>query len=211
MTEIHFPPAVLPVHGVHGTVIGTGTVVAPGFVLTALHVIDPEPVHGLQVGEGRQVAASATLPLRRYGEDRHLALISYQRDRILTGGDLGTADLAMLAVPDLDVEVLSLRHNTIRDGEMISVPGYPTGERRISSGPVVSHDDANFIAEVALQTGNSGSPALDRHGRVAGLAILDYEPLGAIFVGPQLLLTFTRRAIPLLTRVLTHDKGDAGE
>jgi V8-like Glu-specific endopeptidase len=205
MPDTSVPAAVLPIYGSHGTVIGTGTVVATEFVLTALHVIDPEPVRNLHAGG--QVTASATLPLRRYGTDRHLAVTSYHRDRVLTGDDLGTADLALLAVPWLDIPPLSLRHTTVRDGEEIRVPGYPEGRPLTVRGPVLTHDDANFVAEVTMKSGNSGSPALDGAGRVAGLAILDHETSGGIFVGPQLLTTFTRRAVRLLIRTLDHETG----
>ena len=66
----------------------------------------------------------------------------------------------------------------------MKVAGYPAGEPGVTAGPVSSRDDANFVVKVALSTGNSGSPAIDDNGRLAGLAVLDHEDAGAIFIGP---------------------------
>ena len=193
------PQSVVSIYGARGTLIGTGVVVHAGIVLTALHVVDPEPAGRLRVDRRVGVSTVASLPLRRFGRVRKLAAISYHRDLILTGDDLGTVDLALLSAPGLDRPALPLRHSTVENGEVVTVPGYPEGWPDIAVGPVASHDDANFIVGVTLRTGNSGSPAIDNDGCVAGLATLDHDTAGTVFVGPQLLATFLRRAMPLLT------------
>jgi hypothetical protein len=200
--ELHIPNSVVPIHGANETVVGTGAIIGSQFVLTALHVIDPEPARLLYVGRSTPVVATTSLPVRCYGTERHLARISYQRDLILTGDDLGTVDLALLAVPGLNGRPLPLRRSAVKDGERIEVPGYPEGRPGNTAGRITSHDNANFVAELTLRTGNSGSPAIDRAGRIAGLATLDHDSAGAIFIGPALLTTFTSRAIPLLARAL---------
>lgn len=206
MSHNHTLHGVVPIHGAYATVIGTGVVVGRGLIVTALHVVDPEPAHGVHV-DGLEVTAIASIPLRCYGPQRHLASISYHRDRILTGNDLGTVDLALLAVPGLDRCPLSLRHSPVQEGENIKVAGYPAGEPGVTVGPVSSRDDANFVVKVALSTGNSGSPAIDDDGRLAGLAVLDHEDAGAIFIGPELITSFIRRSAPLLHRVLPPGNG----
>jgi S1-C subfamily serine protease len=207
MSPNHHHPEdhVLPIYGANATVIGTGTVIAAGLVVTALHVVDPEPASQIHVGNGIRVAAAASLPLRRFGPQRRLAMISYHRDRILTGDDLGTVDLALLAVPGIDQPPIGLRHSPISTGEKIIVPGYPGGHPGVATGAVTTHDDANFVVQVELSPGNSGAPAIDQAGRLAGLTVLDHDSAGAIFVGPRLLTTFIDRTVPLLVHVLAHN------
>lgn len=198
---------VLPIYDARATVIGTGTVVGTGCVLTALHVVDPEPTHLLRVGNRLSVAGIVSLPLCHYGAQRGLALTSYHRDRMLIGDDLGTVDLALLAIRGLRRTALPLRPDPIQDGERISVPCYPGGQFAVAVGPVVSHDDANFVAAVALSPGDSGAPAVDRAGCLGGLAVVEVEDQGVIFVGPALLAAFVRRTMPTLTHFLNDRNG----
>lgn len=190
---------VLPLYGGQGDLIGTGAVIDAGLVLTALHVVDPERTRGLRVGpQGLPVSSTATLPLRRYGPDRGLARQSYRRTRELTGYDDGTVDLALLAVPDLLDAALLVRAVAPKVGECVMVPGYPNGHASITAGPVTADDGADFTAHVILGPGASGAPALDLGGRLAGIATLDHDSAGTVFIGPALLATFLYRTTHLL-------------
>lgn len=190
--------SVLPVHGRHGP-IGTGTVIAAGVVLTALHVIAPEAANQLAAGpttttsRGLPVRATATLPLPGYGADRQLADRSHQRAQQLTGTDDNTVDLALLAVPGLGAPALPIRVSPVRAGEHVIVPGYPGGHWNITRGPITGHDDADFTAHLLLGPGASGAPAIDHTGHLTGVVTLDNEA-GTICIGPRLLVAFLRRA-----------------
>jgi Trypsin-like peptidase domain len=199
--------SVLPVHGPAGP-IGTGTVIATGVALTALHVIAPEPVdqlgfgHRRATGHGLPVRATATLPPRRFGGDRALARRSQRRARELAGDAGATVDLALLAVPELRAPTVPLRATSIQLGEQIMVPGYPGGEWSITQGPVIGLDDADFTVHLLLGPGASGAPAIDQAGRLAGVVTLDNEA-GTICIGPALLTAFTSR----LRTVFSHVRG----
>ncbi len=192
--------AVVPIQGHEGHIIGTGVAVAPGRVMTALHVIDLQPLTSLQVA-ALPVVASATLPWRHYRGHRETARESYHRARTLTGYDAGTVDLALLAVPELDVPVLPIRRTPIEDGELLALAGYPNGRWHVTVGPVTSHDSADFVAHVLLGPGISGAPALDTNLNLAGLITMDHATAGAIAIGPQLLATFLTRTSPLLAHL----------
>lgn len=201
-TDHDFHRQVLPIHGADGATIGTGTVVGSGLVLTALHVVDPEPVPALRVGDSARVIAVASLPVRHYGPLRDLAETSYWRDRRLIGDDLGTVDIALLAVPEHDRPGLPIRSAPIRPSESVTVAGCRAGRIVLTKGSVLSHDDANFVAGFDLRPGDSGAPAIDEAGRIAGLAVLDLGGGRAIFVGPPLVASAVERLSPLLIRIL---------
>jgi S1-C subfamily serine protease len=189
--------SVLPVRGPHGP-IGTGTVIATGLALTAWHVVAPEPTAQLSFGHapGRQpglpVRATATLPVREYGSRRKLARLSRQRARALTDSADTSVDLALLTVPELRAPALPVRTSPVRDGEHLIVPGYPGGQWSITRGPVVGHNEADFVVHLLLGPGASGSPVIDRAGRLTGVVTLDNEA-GTICVGPGLLEVFLRQ------------------
>lgn len=194
--------AVLPIRGHAGHVIGTGVAVGAGRVLTALHVTDPEPVAALRVGQWR-VRARATLPWRHFGAHRALARASYERARTLTGKDAGTVDLALLAVPGLVAPAMAIRALPIADGDPVTIAGFANGRWQLTSGPVTSHDGADFVAHVLLGPGISGAPAVDGYDELAGLITMDHDSAGAIAIGPQLLDTFVHRTGTLLAHLPT--------
>ncbi len=188
----HVWESVLPVCDGRGSMIGTGVVVAPRQVLTALHVVHPEPAPLI----ADRLAVTAIISLRpwQFGATRRLAQSSYQRTVILSGADDGTVDLALLAVPELRAPSLPTRRTPVRTGELVTVPGYPGGWRTASHGPITSADEADFGAHVSLGAGISGAPAIDRHGRLAGLITMDHATAGAIAIGPAILSAFADRA-----------------
>lgn len=90
---------VLPVRNRIGAV-GTASVVGPGLALTALHVVNTQPVRALWVGDA-EVRSVATLPLADYVGAYATAFRSRLRAEQLAGPDpnLHTVDLALLTVP----------------------------------------------------------------------------------------------------------------
>lgn len=191
------PHRAFPVRGPSGRIIGTGAAVGPGLLLTALHVVDPEPRAVLRVGADWPVRQVAALPLSRFGSQRTAAWASYRRVRTLTGVDAGTVDLALLAVPGLRAAPLEVRREHVRCGERLTVVGYPMGRLTVTAGPVTGIDDADFVAHIVLGPGASGSPAIDDRGRLAGIAVMDHE-MGTIFIGPMLVAEFVARCASLL-------------
>lgn len=186
---------VLPVSGPYG-LIGTASVIGPGLALTALHVVAPQDPVTLRLGRdpGCPVAQVFTLPIHGYVGAIEPARRSQRRAQQLTGAGrypvLDTVDLALLAVPDLPLcPALRPRGTGVREGEHLVVPGFPGGHWCVSQGPVVGHDDADFAVRMLLGPGASGSPALDRDHRLAGVVTLDHES-ATICVGPVLLTTF---------------------
>lgn len=179
--------------------IGTATVITNGIALTALHVIAPEQPNHLRLCDptqpasaGLAVRAATTLPLNGYGPERELAQRSMHRARYLTGTFDTTVDLALLSVPELRAPGLPIRTTPVRDGELVMVPGYPRGQRSITQGPIVGHDNADFTIHALLGPGASGAPVIDQHGGLTGIVTLDTET-GTICIGPQLLITLIRR------------------
>lgn len=190
--------SVVTVHGQHGP-IGTATVIANGVALTALHIITPGQRHHLRLGDAAQsasagfaVRAAVTLPLEGYRTEREIARRCMQRALRLTGTQDTTVNLALLSVPGLCAPVLPVRAAPVRDGEPVMVPGYPAGRWGITDGPVVSHNDADFLARVPLDPTGIGAPVIDQHGGLTGVVTLNTET-GIVCIGPRLLITFIRR------------------
>ncbi len=71
----------------------------------------------------------------------------------------------------------------------------------VTTGPVTSHDSADFVAHVLLGPGISGAPAIDDD--LAGLVTMDHDTTGAIVIGPQLVETFVHRTSALLAHLPT--------
>lgn len=185
---------VLPVRNGFG-LIGTASVVAPGLALTALHVVAPESLAELRVGDGHRVRSVATLPLDDYRGDYARAARSRLHAQQLVGddpaADLGTVDLALLAVPELRGPVLEVRADPVELGEIVVVPGYPCGRWSVTRGPVTSDDGADFGARLLLGPGASGAPVLDAEARLVGVVTLDHRE-GTLCIGPRLVTTFLR-------------------
>lgn len=182
----------------HMALIGTGTVIAKGVALTALHVVAPEPInqlgfgHRTRTGLGLAVRATATVSLDGYGADRDVAERSHQRALQLSGSDDNTVDLALLAVPGLCAPALPIRAAPPHKSEHVIVPGYPGGQWSITQGPVIGSDETDFTAHLLLGPGASGAPVIDHAGQLTGVVTLGHET-GTICIGPRLITTFLRR------------------
>jgi V8-like Glu-specific endopeptidase len=196
MTHPYLPAeiwdSVLPICNDRGAVIGTGAVVAPHHVLTALHVVDAELAP--RIADQFAIAAIVSLRWWQFGSARQLARNSYHRTVILSGEDDRAVDLALLGVPELCAPAVPVRGGPMRRAELVTVLGYPGARRTASHGPVTSTDDADFVAHMALGPGISGAPAIDHHGRLAGLITMDNATAGAIAIGPAVVTAFLARA-----------------
>ena len=85
------------------------------------------------------------------------------------------------------------------------MPGYPAGRPGITAGPITSLDAADFVARLVVGPGCSGAPALDTAGRLVGIATLDHESAGGLFVGPALLAALIERTALLVARLLPDE------
>ncbi|MDM4762597.1 MarP family serine protease [Galbitalea sp. SE-J8] len=140
------------------TQAGTGFVVAPGRVITNAHVVAGVPDPVVQVGDGSAFAAS---------------VVSFDPE----------GDLAVLAVPHLDVDPLPLAPK-LDVGDDAVYDGYPyggpfvtgparviaVGEERVDDiygDETVARDVYTLAADI--EQGDSGGPLLTTDGRVAGV------------------------------------------
>ncbi|GAA5159562.1 hypothetical protein GCM10023321_40880 [Pseudonocardia eucalypti] len=194
--------SVLPVRDSRDTV-GTATVIAPGFALTALHVIIMGNPRALTVGYHPRLPVSGvrTLALTEYTGVHEHARRSQQRAQRMVWNDtdhaLATVDLALLELRGLHNPPLRPRPTPVHTGEHLVVAGYPGGHWSINKGPVTGTDDADFALRMLLGPGASGAPAIDHSNQLAGIVTLDHE-LATICIGPRLLATFLHQlhAVP---------------
>ncbi|MBM4005206.1 MAG: tetratricopeptide repeat protein [Planctomycetes bacterium] len=135
--------------------LGTGFVVSDdGLIATNHHV----------VGEGRpisvQLASGKTLDVT--------AVHASDRERDLVVLRVDNQELAPLPLGDSD---------RVQDGESIVAMGHPLGLKHSVVGGVVSgrrEVDQHRMLQLAIpiESGNSGGPVLDKHGRVIGIVTM---------------------------------------
>jgi len=136
--------------------VGGGSAVGPGQVLTADHVLDDS---------GRAVIVDPD------GET-HAAIV-VDRDPV--------RDLALLQAPSLSLPFIELRDEPAAIGEPVHAVGAPAGERRVSEGTVTDVLDLESDGVTEVQTdadidqGNSGGPLLDDRGRLVGVVVSEHE------------------------------------
>lgn len=132
--------------------LGTGFVIAKGFVATNFHV----------VRGARRVAIQTA-------DEKVL-------DEVTVVGFDARRDLAVLRVRDLHLRPLRLANRDLEIGEHVVAIGNPVGlERTVSDGVVsamrhvgMAHDLIQISAPISH--GSSGGPVLDDRGRVIGVA-----------------------------------------
>lgn len=149
----------------------------------------------LSTGSGFAIGTTTLVTNRHVVEDSaELALSTYD------GRDLGVraasiAELADLAVVRTDGELPAVPELASEDperGDTLTVVGYPQGGRlTVTSGRVIARttDPLNLnlgevlVTDAQVEPGSSGSPALDRRGRVVGV-VYAMNAVGQSFVVP---------------------------
>ncbi|MBI4277674.1 MAG: trypsin-like peptidase domain-containing protein [Armatimonadetes bacterium] len=145
-----------------GTSRGSGFVYdASGLILTNQHVIEGAREVSVTLPGGRSFPA-ATVDYRRLEE---YAGSAFQR----------SIDVAVLKINASNLPVLPFGDSgTVRQGQDILILGYPGGvgtEVVSVTRGIVSAVRAGWIqTDAVMAPGNSGGPAIDRQGRVIGLA-----------------------------------------
>ena len=149
----------------------------------------------LSTGSGFAIGETALVTNRHVVEDSaELGLSTYD------GRDVGVraasiAELADLAVVRTDGElpaVPELASDDPERGDTITVVGYPQGGRlTVTSGRIIARttDPLHLnlgevlVTDAAVEPGSSGSPALDRRGRVVGV-VYAMNAAGQSFIVP---------------------------
>ncbi len=132
---------------------GSGFVVKRGVVATNFHVIG-----GMVSGQVNLVGHKEEFPIR--------GVVAADLER----------DLVLLAVPDLDAPPLELApDDDVAVGDKVFVVGNPNGlEGTFSDGVLSGRRDwkSSHLLQITapISMGSSGSPVLDVHGRVIGIA-----------------------------------------
>jgi S1-C subfamily serine protease len=140
---------------------GSGFAIRSDLVLTNAHVVAGEP-------------AGSTSVILPSGAHKAATVVLYDPDR----------DLALLEVPGLDERPLTL--GTGRVGSKAAVFGHPGGQTALAVQPATiaqqivavgedlydRHRTSRnvFVLAAKLEPGDSGSPLVDRQGRVVGVA-----------------------------------------
>ncbi len=174
---------------------GSGTMVAPGVVLTARHVVESCKAVRVTSANGVVRAASGRVVARGRERDADLALVRLDGP----SPDVPAAHFAALAWPDDAVFAdwtTNLAVPTMESGRFVGL-GYPGRIHGIE--PVVTplhglvplnpHEVGpmrRYLVFGRLQPGDSGGPVIDSDGRVAGVMV------GAALNLPEL---FARSAI----------------
>lgn len=160
---------------------GTGFVVAPQRVMTNAHVVAGTNDTTVEIETSRGL------------RQLDARVVSYDPE----------IDVAVLAVPDLDVEPLVFAQAPARAGDDAIILGYPLdGPYTISAGKVRDRIqlrgpdiyDANtvtrdvYTVRAKVQSGNSGGPMIAPDGQVLGVvfgAALDDSETGFVLTAPQ--------------------------
>ncbi|MDO8964353.1 MAG: trypsin-like peptidase domain-containing protein [Coriobacteriia bacterium] len=148
-------------------IIGSGVVVAEGYVLTAAHVADDVRGHGPRVELG---GVGATFTVVATDRTRDLALLRTDTHAVqpVVFGDSGS----------------------VRRGQDVTAIGYPIGLRSVTftrgvvSSPSQVFDGRTFLqTDAAINPGNSGGPLVDAEGRLVGINVEKVSGGGVDTVG----------------------------
>ncbi len=142
-----------------GVAVGTGFAVAPRVIVTNRHVVE----------------GASALQIQTYdGQDR----------RVETAGAATFADLAIVRLADDMPATLPLAAANPKQGDPITVVGYPGGgELTTSHGTVLGYSadlvggspEPMIVNNAPIEHGSSGSPLVDRAGEVVGVAYAGKE------------------------------------
>jgi regulator of sirC expression with transglutaminase-like and TPR domain len=134
--------------------LGTGFVVGEGLIATNLHVIGEARPITVQLADGKRHPVTAV-----HASDRSLDLAVLRIDvKGLTPLELGDSD-------------------TLKNGQSVVALGHPRGlEHSVVSGVVSGRPTIEGVpmiqVAIPIESGNSGGPLLDLHGRVQGIVTL---------------------------------------
>lgn len=129
--------------------MGTGFAVRRNVICTAYHVVD-----GSANGEKFYV-----IP---YGSEDEIAATILAADP--------EHDIALLLVPELDLQPLGLARRTPRPGDRILIGGHPLGLLNSwTSGMIAAVRSEGLLLDAMVGPGNSGGPVLSTDGRVLGV------------------------------------------
>jgi S1-C subfamily serine protease len=161
---------------------GTGFVIGPQLVLTNAHVVAGTSETGVEVPSSRGRVSELSAEVVLYDPE---------------------TDLAVLRVPDLDIDPLEFDQDPARPGDDAIVLGYPLdGPFTATSAKIRSminlkgpdiYDDGEVTREVytvraVVRSGNSGGPMIAPDGRVMGVvfgAALDDQETGFVLTEDQ--------------------------
>jgi hypothetical protein len=177
------PQAVVAVT-VQGEIVGSGVVVAVGYVLTAAHVAD-------------DVATYAPKVLRD-GVEVPFAVVAIDRTRDLALFRLDTGAITPVAFP---------YPGSLRQGQDVVALGFPVGLRSVTftkgvvSSPAQDYQGQTYIqTDAAINPGNSGGPLVDNQGRLVGINVQKISGGGVDTVGFSVpgddALVFVRAHVP---------------
>jgi len=136
-----------------GQLIGSGFVIAPGYILTSLHGLDEAKTLTLQFEKGARYPAT---------------IFSVSAER----------DLALLSFPFKKAPYLEFsKEENIAIGTPISTVGCPFGLHHSMTRGIVSAEERIirnrpvFQTDMAINPGNSGGPVMDQKGAVVGVVL----------------------------------------
>jgi len=133
---------------VSGRALGSGFFVTDRLIATNAHVVGALRNVGIFLDSGRRVTAKVIYADRQ-------------------------VDFALVESPVLGVP-LSIRTDTIADGETVMALGFPQGRDQVafSSGTVRSVTDGWLVHDALVAGGSSGGPLVDARWRVVGVNTL---------------------------------------
>lgn len=147
---------------------GSGVSLGDGKVVTNHHVVDGADTLELSTWDGRDISATVASATT-------------------------INDLAVIQIPTTNLPDPEIRTTKVRDGEAIHVVGYPKGGAlRIDDGTVVDYTGGRQFeergsilrADVRIEPGNSGGPALDDRGRLVGIVFAEEVATGYALIVP---------------------------
>jgi S1-C subfamily serine protease len=177
-------------------ILGTGFVIAPGIVLTALHVLNP----WINAAPGQRPPSNPRLMIPEIGSVDGKMVQGFHSAKVVGLGANTNTDIAVLRIDPNDpftcaIPPLALDPNRCCEGDIIGMCGFPLGNglhrsdfgedgRFISSfsqglvSAILPHPDAPlesqriFQIDAMVNPGNSGGPVFNQDtGEVCGVLI----------------------------------------
>jgi S1-C subfamily serine protease len=140
---------------IDGDRIGSAVVVAPGYLLTAYHVISGMPISSAQIIVG--------------GQRKRFNVVAFDQFR----------DLALLKADTTGITPIAFGDsNSLKRGDEVIALGFPAGLESVSltkgvvSSPLQRLEGQLFIqTDAAINPGDSGGPLVDTNGSLVGINV----------------------------------------